>query len=632
MKAVHGPEALHLATHGGVRIIMRLVALLPLVIFGCASPTTTRTNHVVTTPVVSTISHVAAEQPLLEPTPTERLSAILERLMPSTDPETLLLGIEVVPSEGYGPLYGDGAHAPPEDKLHTLVIRVDGGRAELAGELSFLAIPEETGFLYMGVASFERDDTEAEKKRQGAKFGLDDELGNNVYWYVASSLWRTKDRAQVDAKRSQERKYLEKQRKWGNFSGEDINYVTSRAMCATKYSAEWTGGAQAFRAHETESLTGLSKNIPQALSNYADDAGLLGFVRGILQRRDAGEDDGEISLDTPVDMFGYKINWRKGSRACLKREHGRVMLTGIIELPNNGARSSEWETSLREAPPELALNAAPPIEILDVQRAFVVPKPQDVVVSPKKTIIIAKFPDRFVVYGAGSTTPLLSIPATGRIVMAEWASGEAARSWANVGDPVKPVKAPVCACDLGQICMDSKCVNPKSVFITSTLYTGNLGGLDGADSKCQDRAKAGGISGQFKAWLSDSVTPAASRLTHSNAPYVLVDGTVIAKDWAKLTSGRLQAPIMLTEFVRMPTLTVHPSGCGTFLVWTNSNEDGSIVDKNRSCNNWTDGTSSSGSDKGPALGQADGESLWSSECKGTRAGCNGSFPLYCVEQ
>lgn len=614
--------------------MMRWAALLPLVIFGCAA-STVQTKHVVT-PVLSTpslsLSHETNEPPLLEPTPTKRLGAIIERLTPSTRPETLLLGIEVVPSAGYGPLYGDGAQAPPEDKLHTLVIHLEGGRAELAGELPFLGIPQETGFLYMGVASYDRDDTEAEKKRQGDKFGMDDEFGSKVYWYVASSLWRTKDRAHVDTTRNQARKELEQKRQWGNLSGEDVNYVTSHALCATSYDAEWTGGAQAFRAHETEALTGLSKNIPQTLSHYTDDAGLVRFAREILRRREPSEPEKEINLDKRLDMFGYEVDWRKGSRACLARENGRVMLTGIIELPNNGARTSEWETALRQAPAELASNAAAPIEMAEIQHAFVVPKPHDVVVSPEKTALIAQFRDRLVVYGAGSTTPLLSIPMTGRIVMAEWARGDRARSWAQIGDPPKRSNAGACACDIGQVCLDGTCVKPKSIFVTSTVYTGNLGGLDGADAKCQDRAKAGGLNGRFKAWLSDSVTSAAARLTHSNAPYVRVDGTVLAKDWAELTSGTLRAPIMLTEFVRTPALMPYPSGCGRFLVWTNSGEDGSTVAKNRSCSNWTDGSSAPSRDKGVVLGQADSESLWSSECKSELAGCNGSFPLFCVEQ
>jgi hypothetical protein len=46
------------------------------------------------------------------------------------------------------------------------------------------------------------------------------------------------------------------------------------------------------------------------------------------------------------------------------------------------------------------------------------------------------------------------------------------------------------------------------VFVTSTTYNGNLGGLAGADAICQARANAGGLSGTYKAWLSTSTTDA----------------------------------------------------------------------------------------------------------------------------
>jgi hypothetical protein len=66
----------------------------------------------------------------------------------------------------------------------------------------------------------------------------------------------------------------------------------------------------------------------------------------------------------------------------------------------------------------------------------------------------------------------------------------------------------------------------KRVFVTSTGYPGNLGGLAGADAKCQERATAAGLGGTFKAWLSAAGTgnSAAERLTHATVPYVRVDG------------------------------------------------------------------------------------------------------------
>src|SRR5690242_2782849 len=77
----------------------------------------------------------------------------------------------------------------------------------------------------------------------------------------------------------------------------------------------------------------------------------------------------------------------------------------------------------------------------------------------------------------------------------------------------------------------------KLVFVTSTLQTGNLGGLTGADMICQARAAAGGLRGIFKAWLSDTTASPSTRFTRSKKPYVLLDGTVIANNWADLTDG-----------------------------------------------------------------------------------------------
>lgn len=580
----------------------------------------------------ASISAPPAPPPKTGPTPTERLAAFLGQLSPIDTAETLLLTIETVPSAGYGGLYGEGAHAPPEDKHHTFVIHLHDGRAELAGELPFLAIPQTKGFLYMGLASYERDDTELERERQGEKFGLNDEYGSIVYWYVASSLWRTTDRSKVDSVRKVERRRLESQRKWGHLTGEDINYVTSRALCKTTFFAEWTGGALAFRAHEQQVFEGLTKKLPTALNKYTDDAGLLKFARAILEEREPGRDPELVSLDELYDTGWSKLDWRKEGRACLARSNGQVMLTGIVELPNNSARTSEWEATVQEAPPEIAPQSSLPIAFSEMMRAFVVPKPLDVVVSPRKTILLARWRDRMAVYGAKQATPLLTIPLSGRVVMAEWAEGDVANAWARIGNPPTSAQGLACTCEVGTICFENKCVKPKTVFVTSSLYDGNLGGLTGADAKCQERAKAADLEGDFKAWLSDSTTSAASRLTHSSVPYILVDGTILAKDWSAWASSDHLAPIRKTEFGQWPTSVASPPGCAHSIVWTNTNEDGSLVGKERSCNDWTDGTSPPNPAKGAVWGRTDDEYKWSSQCKSEYAGCNGKFPLFCIEQ
>ncbi|TSC66687.1 MAG: hypothetical protein CEO21_126, partial [Microgenomates group bacterium Gr01-1014_80] len=89
----------------------------------------------------------------------------------------------------------------------------------------------------------------------------------------------------------------------------------------------------------------------------------------------------------------------------------------------------------------------------------------------------------------------------------------------------------------------------KRVFETSLTYDGNLGGLAGADSKCQTLADTSGRGGTWKAWLSDSATSVSSRFTHATVSYKLLNGTTIANDWNNLTSGTILAPINLTEIL-----------------------------------------------------------------------------------
>ena len=92
----------------------------------------------------------------------------------------------------------------------------------------------------------------------------------------------------------------------------------------------------------------------------------------------------------------------------------------------------------------------------------------------------------------------------------------------------------------------------STVFVTSTRYNGNLGGLAGADAICQERAEAAGLApGIYLAWLSVDSGSAGTPLTRfvqSPGPYTLVDGTtIVANNWADLTDGFLAASISLDE-------------------------------------------------------------------------------------
>jgi hypothetical protein len=124
----------------------------------------------------------------------------------------------------------------------------------------------------------------------------------------------------------------------------------------------------------------------------------------------------------------------------------------------------------------------------------------------------------------------------------------------------------------------------KTVFISSELYTGDLGGLAGADAKCQTLAEAAGLLGHYKAWLSTTTVAAGDRLTHSNFPYKNVDNETIADDWTDLIDGALSYPIIKDEY---GTPMVSMTGA-----WTNTSANGTSTSTwtwgAHTCNEWQD--------------------------------------------
>ena len=48
------------------------------------------------------------------------------------------------------------------------------------------------------------------------------------------------------------------------------------------------------------------------------------------------------------------------------------------------------------------------------------------------------------------------------------------------------------------------CTSQTIVFLDFSCYTGDLGGLEGADAKCQQAAEDAGLPGIYKAWLSSA--------------------------------------------------------------------------------------------------------------------------------
>jgi hypothetical protein len=168
-----------------------------------------------------------------------------------------------------------------------------------------------------------------------------------------------------------------------------------------------------------------------------------------------------------------------------------------------------------------------------------------------------------------------------------------------------------------------------TVFVTSQAFDGNLGGLAGADQKCNDAAAAAGLFGTYKAWLSDDTGSPSTRFTQSDRPYALVDGTVVADDWADLTDGALQNRINLDEH---GAVIAPLSYSGWPLVWTATQVDGSLwapyAAAWSSCSNWTTASDL----RGGYWGRADvANSDWTEAALSYHL-CHLVHYLYCVEQ
>lgn len=102
----------------------------------------------------------------------------------------------------------------------------------------------------------------------------------------------------------------------------------------------------------------------------------------------------------------------------------------------------------------------------------------------------------------------------------------------------------------GNACTKDCLIDGKVIFVTSVFYNGDLGGLAGADDKCNTLALAAGVAnaGNFMAWLSTADESPASRMNHDGGRYVLLDGgTVVAESWNDLTDGMLTGAINVNE-------------------------------------------------------------------------------------
>lgn len=202
-------------------------------------------------------------------------------------------------------------------------------------------------------------------------------------------------------------------------------------------------------------------------------------------------------------------------------------------------------------------------------------------------------------------------------------------------------QAPPEECDVGGalrngvVCTGCR-YEARVVFLSSASYTpSELGGLAGADLRCQQLAAAAGVDNApgFMAWLSSGQASPVSRFVHGpetkGLPYVLRNGLIVAEDFDDLVKNGASEGITLTE-TGETVLDVR--------VWTNTDKFGQIFDPDNDCDGWTSDSfllktrvGRSGVDKAKFLdwGTWHDYRQWTSYVS---FGCYEAQRLYCFEQ
>ena len=193
-----------------------------------------------------------------------------------------------------------------------------------------------------------------------------------------------------------------------------------------------------------------------------------------------------------------------------------------------------------------------------------------------------------------------------------------------VGD----IKGDLCAAIPAQQ-RPSFCTN--IVFVTSVSYRGDLGGLAGADMKCNQLAAGANLPGTYIAWLSGDNTNARDRITDS--AYSRVDGVLVASSLADLTDGNIAAPINLDETGGLHQINT---------LWTGTRPSGHAR-THFTCNSWTtDGYDYDDADshddansyqsEGSIGNPFSSDESWTDRNEGESRTCNADHGFYCFQQ
>lgn len=189
---------------------------------------------------------------------------------------------------------------------------------------------------------------------------------------------------------------------------------------------------------------------------------------------------------------------------------------------------------------------------------------------------------------------------------------------------------------------------PRIIFVSSDVYSSDLGGLEGADQICTELALAAGLDGEWMALLSTSEVHARDRTVHTGT-YINTAGSVVSFNgfqdaWDGQEPSAIYKSVRYNEFGERlgDEDTNHP-----LPVWTGSGYDGRYVDfptckgKGSSCKDWTwtgeeeDCCCNDSSCEGSGIycgifgNASSNEGYW---IYSRNSGCKGEKHLYCIQR
>ncbi len=169
---------------------------------------------------------------------------------------------------------------------------------------------------------------------------------------------------------------------------------------------------------------------------------------------------------------------------------------------------------------------------------------------------------------------------------------------------------------------NNSCWAPRAVFVTAKGYTGNLGGVEGANKICGATASAVKLPGEFKAWLSTQDPQSAPEYRFESVNfagwYVFAKGPNFVRGWEALTDEIGLGPVFWTDENGMPPF--FPSN----KVWTNTTVVGG-ANFGPDCSSWNDDVIGSG--KAGRIFPEDGDDWTDYES----ISCQKQAHLYCFQ-